>query len=1271
MGARLTQSNTETEAEPIAETIQTGRPLVQIMVNGTKLQGFVDTGSEVTLLKSERMKGLNIRRQYKATRVLKGVSGKILPSQTECDVKFTISKSVKCQHRVSCVPDLTFPGDILLGMDLLRRFNYELVHSNSPHRSYLALQGTRFPVVYTDEASLHITIVSSETKISQMNAHVLRTVTCPPHSAMFVPVRVPRSFSGECALVTGIECRVLVPRHLTSVTNSKCNVYVVNPDSRPKQLKNGFRIATVTEVHEVVTPEGHGTPTTPVFEEYPEEREDPMDESTPPGGVFGGDDFDRRYGIMDFGYNEDEFTIFPEVDPGPSEVNVCSEDTGTPMSLDHLDPILRERVKEVLNKYPRLFSGDKYDIGTVPNITHRIITTETRPVCNRQWRLPASTKAVIRQECEDMMRAGVIEPSSSPWLSPVVLVRKRDGTVRFCIDYRGLNSVTVADSHPLPRIDELLDELGDTSYFTLLDSRSAYWSINVDPQDRPKTAFSDGNRLYQFRRLPFGLSGAPTTYQRVMNVVLSSVLGKHTLAYLDDVLVYSKTFEDHLVHLDETLTLLNNAGMKLNMEKCEIAKHKIRFLGFQVSAEGVVPDPEKVTSIQQMPAPANPKEVRRFLGATGFFRRHIPRYADVAAPLTRLTRKDVSFVWTSTEEAAFQTLKELLTSAPVLRQPSFDKPFEIHTDASKVAIGACLMQRDKDDSPYAIAYFSRKLKDAESRYAPIDLEALAVVEGVRVFDPYVYGHKFVVYTDHRPLTYVFSRRTKSPRMSRFAHELSFYNYRLVYKQGASHHVPDLLSRAVDAVDIHQMDPKVIREAQLQDPLWKEVMLFLEEKKLPARKLPLFLDEFELQDGTLYHTRHLPDRIIHQLVVPKALRSSALHLSHAPPIAAHPGVYRTYCNLRGMFYFPNMLREVKEYVKSCPDCQRRKGSTPRHASLKSFPEATHPLERVSADLIDLVGSSTRHRYVLVIIDHFSRFLQLVPLRRKDAESVTEAFIKEYVTLFGPPRALQTDNGTEFTNNLFSEVCKLLSIRTAFTTAYYPQANGLVERSNRVIKDALATLVQSRPAKWPEYLPQVRLALNTAIHRSTGEQPLYLLTGHHTNFPIGPTNQVTFQVQPDHTIADHLRVARGIAVEASRRAREGWARTYDKKVRGGLKTDIGTLVMRKNNQSTQGQAGGTLKDRWIGPSRITKRIGPVVFMVEDLQEPFRTVRCHINQLKNFFPREELEFADEWSDAPAVGEEAPAVGEEAHAEGEEAPDSPDPWEAALLSVVRPQQL
>ncbi|XP_063604147.1 uncharacterized protein LOC134779795 [Penaeus indicus] len=546
----------------------------------------------------------------------------------------------------------------------------------------------------------------------------------------------------------------------------------------------------------------------------------------------------------------------------------------------------------------------------------------------------------------------------------------------------------------MPRLDQTIDELSGTKWFTALDAKSAYWTIEVEPGDRPKTAFS-----------------------------------------------------------------------------------------FLVTPQGISPDPEKVEAISRMQPPRTVRQVRQFLGATGFFRRHVENYAMLAAPLTTLLRKNEKFVWGEKQQQAFQQLKNKLTTAPVL-----------------------------------LAYYSRKLRDSERKFPIIDLEVLAVVES--------------------------------------------------YKPGASHHLPDLLSRKVTAIG-SDLDPQQVAEAQQNDPLWREVIDHHRERRAPRRRLPFPLDEFELRDGLLYHNRVLQERVIQQLVIPRSLRGKVLELVLGDRSAAHPGVFRTYCRLRDRYYFPQMLSEVRKFVLSCRECQRRKGVASKQAPLASMPEVTQPFERVSADLMEMVYSARGHRYVLV--------------------------------------------------------CEILKVKTMNTTSYHPQANGMVERVNRVVKDSLATLIGQHPQNWDKMLPYVRLALNTAIHRSVNQTPLYLLMGRDSYFPALLTNYQEMDEDAARIPRGRLREARETAVESARNSRERWARDYDRKVRRKFRPEIGELVLVRITRRGRTHRVAALAPRWSRPVRVLKKVGPVNYVVQDPYTPNKELKCHINQLRRYVPREEFVFPE----------------------------------------------
>ena len=1169
--------------EHLPKTRNRARPLVSLTINGKTLLAMIDTGSEATLLKSSTT-DIQLPRRREPTHQLSGVEGSSVEVLGDYDLPVTLSPGKNFIHRVALASGIDFPADLLIGMDFLHRFTFHLASDRHLNKSFLKLDECYLPVTYTDAPSLNIHVVGRKLQVSNVqrytpsevgqdpipedqDAHAFRTSVVPPRAGKFIKVKVPAALqNAKDIMVVGTIKRVLVPCSVVSVTQGYIPVWVLNPCGKTVKIRCGTHLGVL---YDVTAKDEHSTCAVYSNMPPPEPSSEDVPDNLPP--------------------------------------------------LDHLRGKDRQNIDRLLRMFPRLFSSDTMECGEIPGVTHKIKTGDAAPTVTRQWRLPFASRQAIREQCESMWKAGIIEPSNSPWLSPVVLVRKKTGDVRFCVDFRKINALTAADSHPLPPIQNMLDDLHASKVFSSLDARSAYWSIPVEPSDRPKTAFSDGGRLFQFVRMPYGLKTAPQTFQRTINLVLSSVLGRHTAAYLDDIVIFSNNMEEHQKHLQETLTLLHQAGLRLNPEKCKIAVKEFKFLGFIVSAEGIRPDPDKVRAIADMEAPKDVRAVRRFLGSVGFFRRHVPNFAGIAAPLTNLTRKDTPFVWTKTHQEAFEDLKMKLMSMPVLRNPDYSRPFEVHTDASQIAIGACLMQRSEDCTPHAVAYYSCKMKGPEVRYSATDSEALAVVEAVRAFDPYVYGRNFTIFTDHRPLVYIFKRRTKSPRMSRWGLELQTYDYTIQYRQGSTNKVPDMVSRAssaVGAISLEKIDPSVLRQEQLKDAVWAEVIGYLEGGKLPKSRTSSPLDEFEVSEGILYHVKPLPDRILKRVVVPRQLYASALRLAHNSPLATHPGIFRTYSKLKGMFYFSNMLSQTKKYVKQCDTCQRRKGPATRNALLASPPEVSRPLEKVSADLITLPLTSKRNKYVLVLVDNLSRYVELIALRNRTAETVARAIVDKFITVYGPPLYLQTDGGGEFDNDLLHDVCTALNTDFRLTIAYNPQSNGVVERTNRVVKEALTALCASTPSQWDEVLPQVRFALNTSVHRSVVDQPIYLFQGRHVDLPVGLTNHPEYSDDTPAVLRERLSLAWDAAKEATRKAREKWTTDYNKKVRRKLELKEGTLVLLKTAVRSN-----ALSPRWYGPARIEKKLGPVSFLVRELYDTAPARKIHANQLKIFYPSDEL--------------------------------------------------
>lgn len=453
----------------------------------------------------------------------------------------------------------------------------------------------------------------------------------------------------------------------------------------------------------------------------------------------------------------------------------------------------RLKIRNLLDKYQDVFSKGDHDIGRTDRVQHSIHTTCPAPIRQHPRRHPMGQREEIETQVKDMLERGIIKPSCSPWSSPVVLANKKDGTKRFCIDYRVLNSHTVKDSFPLPRIDESIDALTGAKYFCTLDLASGYWQVPLDDDAKLKSAFVVPGGLYQFEVMPFGLSNAPSTFERLMESIFAGLQWKILVIYLDDIIVYGPTVDETLNRLEIVFQRLRDAKLKLKPKKCHLFQKEVLYLGHVVSEHGVHTDPSKIEAVKTWPTPKNQTDVRSFLGLASYYRRYITKFSHVAKPLTALTEKNTSFIWTEECENAFTTLKGRLMTAPILAYPKIGQPFILDTDASNYAIGAVLSQ-EQEGSERVVAYASRTLSKPEQNYCVTRRELLAIVHFLKHFRHYLYGQDVVVRTDHGALTWLLKFKNPEAQLARWLEVISQYRLTLEHRAGRIHKNADGLSR---------------------------------------------------------------------------------------------------------------------------------------------------------------------------------------------------------------------------------------------------------------------------------------------------------------------------------------------------------------------------------------------------------------------------------------------------------------------------------------------
>lgn len=477
----------------------------------------------------------------------------------------------------------------------------------------------------------------------------------------------------------------------------------------------------------------------------------------------------------------------------------------TTIRTNHMNKEEKTKILNLIQKYSHLLHADSQPLDSTNTVQHEIKTKDETPIYSKIYRLPKIHQQEVARQINDLLDKGIIRPSSSPWAAPVLIVDKKlDASgkrkFRMCIDYRNLNANTIDDRYPLPNITELLDKLGRCQYFSTLDLASGFHQIKVHPNSIHKTAFSTNEGHFEYLRMPFGLKNAPATFQRLMNNILRDEINKNCAVYMDDIIIFSPTLDEHIKHLESVFKKLDQANLRIQIDKSEFLRKETEFLGHVITPDGIRPNQKKIEAIQNFKLPSTQKEIKSFLGLVGYYRKFIDSFAAITKPLTNCLKKGKTITHTESFKKAFQTCKDLITNAPILRYPDFNKTFELTTDASNYAIGAVLSQEGKP-----IAYASRTLNPAETRYSTIEKELLAVVFGTKYFRPYLYGQKFIIYTDHKPLQWIFSLKDPASRLVRWRLKLSEYDYEVRYKKGSENSVADALSRLPQMNELHAIE----------------------------------------------------------------------------------------------------------------------------------------------------------------------------------------------------------------------------------------------------------------------------------------------------------------------------------------------------------------------------------------------------------------------------------------------------------------------------------
>jgi hypothetical protein len=833
----------------------------------------------------------------------------------------------------------------------------------------------------------------------------------------------------------------------------------------------------------------------------------------------------------------------------------------------------------------------------------------------RVYPLNEEQRATLKEYIRDELKKGHIRPSTSPAGYPILFVPKKNGKLRLCVDYRQLNDITIKNRHPLPLIREIRDRLHGARWFTALDLRGAYNLIRMKEGEEWKTAFRTSEGHFEYLVMPFGLTNAPATFQVMINHVLREFLDQFAVAYLDDILIYSRTLEQHKEHVHKVLQALQDAKLQVDPEKCNFHTERVDYLGLTIEPGLVKMQDSKVQAVRDWPQPTNVKEVRGFLGFTNFYRRFIRAYSKIAAPLTDLTKGDgKDFQWKPSHQQAFETIKEAILKEPVLAMPDPDKPYEVETDASDFAIGGQLGQKDEEGRLHPIAFFSQKLSGPELNYQIHDKELMAIIQAFKEWKPHLSGttHEVKVYTDHKNLTYFTTSKELNKRQTRWSEFLSEFNFRIIYRKGSENGRADALSRRADHEQTQAPECQAILRMNPDGSMEQG------QKQISATDTttPTFPEEFWDSIGAKTRRQNTP-----------MIYAKFVKWFHEHPVNGHMGIAKTTKKLMKSYDFPKLRGIVKEVVNNCQQCQQNKASRHKpYGELKPLPIPKRAWGSIALDHIVKLPKSREpmtnavYDSILVITDRLTKYGYFVPYKEaSSAEELAYAFLRIIVANHGLPDEIVSDRGTTFASKFWQSLTSQLGVNHKLSTAYHPETDGQTERLNQTLEQYLRSYVNYQQDDWVIWLPLAQFAYNSAESEPIKCSPFFANYGFEPEIHRVPRQglEVPKAVrQTEELKALHEQLRKELHFTQERMSKYA----NQKRLKGPTFREGSRVFLLRRNIKTR-RPSDKLDHKKLGPFRVKKVISDVNYEL-DLPNTMKIHPIfHVSMLEPAPPNAEL--------------------------------------------------
>lgn len=1114
-------------------------------VNGVFVKAYIDTGSQVNVMNGQISKLLSLRVEPTST-ILKGFSGGLITSRGEVEFNLEVDDiQIQCKAHLT---DIDMGGiSLLIGQPVINDKNMLLIVKNGTATLKREPElATQFDVA---EDLQKFKVVTSNQE------------TLPPGASIIkVQVLGNREDNDVCTAARLFEFEgVSYSLPATLLQGSEGHIKVINTGDQNVVWKAG-QILTRAESCEEFSKSNQVSCQAMPFLTYEPKLSCPLNSNS-------------SISLPTI------LTMSQTASLSIGGVQLADIKIGKLKENEH------SKLTDLLLKYKDSFASSTKDLGCTNLVQMKIKLTTDQPIYRQPYRLSHSEQEIVKSKVAELLDAGIIKESESNYASPVILVKKKNGDSRLCVDYRALNAITVKDRYPLPNIEDHISKLAGKKYFTCLDMAQGYHQLQLRPEDTHKSSFICQQGQFEYLRVPFGLANSPSVFMRLINKIVSSIQNCQTdndsstheiLAFLDDLLLPSVDVETGLKMLEIVLQKFKSENLKLNMKKCSFLQSRVTYLGHEISQDGIQPAESKLTAVSEFPIPKSVHEIRQFIGLCSYFRKFIYKFAQIARPLTDLTKQNVPWDWGCRQIASFDELKKCLCSKPVLALYDPALRVEIHTDACKLGIAGILLQQQTDETLRPVMYFSRVTSKQESVYHSYELETLAVVESLRKFRIYIVGKHVKIVTDCTAVRATLTKRDIIPRIARWWLLIQDYDISVEYRPGERMRHVDALSRnPIDVMNINRLEvTDWFYTVQSQDDKLKNI---IDQLKSGSAELDI-TNNYAIIDDRLYRKTLNGNR----LVVPGPARWKIVQMHHDE--IGHVGLKRCTELIKNDFWFSKMTRFIRKYVTACLHCAYGKGEHgKKEGKLHPIPKPTEPFRMIHVDhLGPFCRTKKGHEYMLVITDAFSKFVIAEPTRTVNSVE-TIRVLKRIFGLFGYPDRVVTDHGKAFTSRYFKKFGTDKQFKHTLNAIACPRANGQVERTNRTILNALRATDPSEAANnWANCLPDVVWGINNTLNDTTGLKPYDLM--------FSRSGRSVCDVSIPGRVVESTQSKRAKATSRIEKASAKMKRNFDKRRKNCKVYNKGDLVLwRQAPTSSVSRVNTKLDDIYSGPYIIFKVVG----------------------------------------------------------------------------------